>query len=171
MSSAQKQRNVLPDHIKKFIVESLACYDTPGQVAKAVKEEFDLDVTRQQCAAYDPTKVAGQDLSQPWQDLFYSTRKSLLEDEATIGIAHRPVRLRKLERLLERAEADDNLSMCKTVLELIRKEVNDPPKIGAQHICRPQYVGDKRTEELRLRFGGKPKTSGSHNAAEHAKAN
>lgn len=38
----------LNNEIKAFIVQALACFDTPSQVAKAVKQEFDLDVSRQQ---------------------------------------------------------------------------------------------------------------------------
>lgn len=161
MSLAQKQRNLLSDEVKKFIVESLACYDKPSQVAKAVKEEFDLDVTRQQCAAYNPTKVTGRELSQKWQDLFNSTRETFLENEASIGITHKAVRLRRLERLLDRAEAGGDLAMSKTILELIRKEMNDPPRPGTKVIEGPRSTGKDHLAHLKARYGGAARNSGA----------
>jgi len=50
----------LTDAHKHFIVQALACWDSPTQVAEAVREEFGVDVPRGQVAQYDPTKVAGR---------------------------------------------------------------------------------------------------------------
>ena len=47
----------LKEPVKIFIVQSLACRDTPQEVADAVKQEFGIEIGRQQVAAYDPTKV------------------------------------------------------------------------------------------------------------------
>ncbi|WAI82289.1 MULTISPECIES: DUF2280 domain-containing protein [Achromobacter] len=44
---------------QRFIVQELACYDSPQQVSDSVREEFGVDVPRTQVARYDPTKVAG----------------------------------------------------------------------------------------------------------------
>ena len=41
------ERTELPDEVKAFVVQALACFDTPSEVAKAVKEEFGLVVSRQ----------------------------------------------------------------------------------------------------------------------------
>lgn len=49
----------LPEPVKARIVQGLACFDTPSQVAKDVYAEFDLTVTPQHCESYDPTKAAG----------------------------------------------------------------------------------------------------------------
>ena len=43
----------LNSEVKGFIVQALACFDTPSQVAAAVREEFGIEVTRQQCEAQD----------------------------------------------------------------------------------------------------------------------
>ena len=48
---------------KYFIVRSLAVFNTPQETVLLVKEEFDLEVSRQQVETYDPTKRAGKDLS------------------------------------------------------------------------------------------------------------
>ncbi|MDR0070944.1 DUF2280 domain-containing protein, partial [Acinetobacter sp. 11520] len=48
---------------KLFIVQSLAVFNTPQETVSLVKEEFDIEVSRQQVESYDPTKFAGRDLS------------------------------------------------------------------------------------------------------------
>ncbi|MDR8258029.1 DUF2280 domain-containing protein, partial [Acinetobacter baumannii] len=40
---------------KLFIVRSLAVFNTPQETVSLVKEEFNIDVTRQQVETYDPT--------------------------------------------------------------------------------------------------------------------
>ncbi|WP_049058606.1 DUF2280 domain-containing protein, partial [Achromobacter xylosoxidans] len=65
----------LTEAYKRYIVQALACWDTPSQVAEAVKEEYGLDVPRMQVAQYDPTKVAGKDLAKKWVQLFHDTRQ------------------------------------------------------------------------------------------------
>lgn len=46
----------LNGEVKAFIVQALACFDTPSQVAEQVKKEFGLEVSRQQVESHDPTK-------------------------------------------------------------------------------------------------------------------
>jgi hypothetical protein len=43
----------LKDDVKAFIVQALACFDKPSQVAASVKEQFRLDVTRQQVESFE----------------------------------------------------------------------------------------------------------------------
>ncbi|MDU2882953.1 MAG: DUF2280 domain-containing protein, partial [Enterobacter sp.] len=38
----------LKGEVKAFIVQPLACFDTPSQVVELVKKEFGLSITRQQ---------------------------------------------------------------------------------------------------------------------------
>ncbi|ELY5205712.1 DUF2280 domain-containing protein, partial [Yersinia enterocolitica] len=47
----------LKPEVKAFIVQALACYDTPSQVVAQVKQEFSLTLTLQQVSSYDPTKA------------------------------------------------------------------------------------------------------------------
>ncbi|OTG85573.1 hypothetical protein B9T31_12190 [Acinetobacter sp. ANC 4558] len=63
---------------KVFIVRSLAQFMTPTEVVKDIKEKFNIDVSPQQVETYDPTKVAGADLSQEFIDLFSEARKEYL---------------------------------------------------------------------------------------------
>jgi hypothetical protein len=50
----------LKEPVKIFIVQALACRDTPQEVAELVKQEFGIITDRMQCASYDPTKAAGR---------------------------------------------------------------------------------------------------------------
>ena len=115
----------LPDEVKTFIVQALACFDPPSVVASAVKEEFDLVVTRQRVHSYDPTKKAGEDLGAELKAVFEATRKAFLEETASIGIANRAVRLRKLDRVAQKAEAAGNHMMVMGACEAAAKEVGD----------------------------------------------
>lgn len=45
----------LKDDIKYFIVQSLACYDTPLQVVESVKEEFGVTIERSHIQHVDPS--------------------------------------------------------------------------------------------------------------------
>ncbi|WP_338546861.1 DUF2280 domain-containing protein [Pseudomonas benzopyrenica] len=115
----------LSNDVKAFIVQALACFDTPSQVAAAVKEEFGIEVSRQQCESHDPTKYAGRDLAKRWRVLFEDTRKRFREETADIPIANRAHRLRTLGRMAEKAEGMRNLALTAQLLEQAAKEVGD----------------------------------------------
>lgn len=61
--------------IKYFIVVRLAHGDTLNEVVTDVKKEFGIEVTRQQCEAYDPTKRIAVNLGEKWKTLFWTERK------------------------------------------------------------------------------------------------
>jgi len=82
---------------KLFIVRSLAQFNTPQETVVLVKEEFEIDVSRQQCEAYDPTKRVGKDLSDELKKEFEVTRKDFLDAPQNIPIANLSVRLQRLE--------------------------------------------------------------------------
>ena len=116
---------ILSDEAKHFVVQRLAMFDTPSDVAKAVKEEFDLEITRQSIEAYDPGKRAGAALSQELRDLFEATRTTFLTDTAAIGVSHKVVRLRTLARLIETAEKRGNAVLAANLLVQVAKEMGD----------------------------------------------
>jgi hypothetical protein len=109
----------LTDEIKTFIVKGLACYDTPSQVAEAVKANFNIEITRQHVYAYDPG--ASQQMAPRWKELHAATRQAFLRETAEIGIAHRAVRLRKLDRLASRCERN-SVALALKCLEIAAKE-------------------------------------------------
>lgn len=115
----------LNNEVKAFIVQALACFDTPSQVAAAVREEFGIEVTRQKCEAHDPTKRAGKDLAKRWVVMFEDTRKRFREEVAEIPIANRAYRLRALGRMAEKAENMRNLALTAQLLEQAAKECGD----------------------------------------------
>ena len=111
------------DDVKTYVVQALACFDSPAVVAKAVKAEFDVVISPQAVEAYDPTKRAGRKLSQRFRLLFEETRKTFLEDTATIAISHRAVRLRALQRMADKAETQGNMVLASSLLKQAAEEV------------------------------------------------
>ena len=116
---------ILSDDAQTFVVQSLACYDTPTAVARAVKAEFGAEITKQAVEFYDPTKQAGRTLSEKWRTLFHATREAFIADTTAIGISHRSTRLRRLERLIDKAEAQGNTALSAQLLAQAAKEVGD----------------------------------------------
>ncbi|WP_368646850.1 DUF2280 domain-containing protein [Castellaniella ginsengisoli] len=112
----------LNDAAKRFIVQALACYDTPSEVSTALKDEMGVDVARTQVAQYDPTKVAGAKLSQKWRDLFEDTRKRFRDAVSEIPIADQAFRLRSLGKIYDRHMARGNVVAAAAVLEQAAKE-------------------------------------------------
>lgn len=112
----------LTDDVKAFVVQALACFDTPTQVANAVKEEYGIAIERMQVAAYDPTKFSGRSLSKKWREIFDATRKAFLEDQASIPIANQNFRLRALDRLYQNAASRGNAALAAQLLEQAAKE-------------------------------------------------
>lgn len=91
----------LKEPVKIFIVQSLACFETPQQVADAVKQRFGLEIERQQCENYDPTKYAGRNLSKKLKDLFDRTRTDFRENIEDIAIANKAFRLKELQGMYD----------------------------------------------------------------------
>lgn len=108
---------------KAFVVQALARFDTPTQVAEKVKEEFGLDVSRQLVHAYDPTKYAGRNLSEDLRRLFEDTRAHFLKAVDEIPIANKAMRLDSLNRMAARAEKQGNLGLAARLHEQAAKEM------------------------------------------------
>lgn len=115
----------LKNEVKIFIVQALACFDTPSQVAEAVKNEFGVVLTRQQVESHDPTKACSKGLAVKWQTLFNDTRTRFREETAEIPIANRAFRLRGLGRMAEKAESMRNLALTAQLYEQAAKECGD----------------------------------------------
>ena len=115
----------LKNEVKSFIVQALACFDTPSQVVESVKTEFGLVVTRQHVETHDPTKASGKGLAKRWVTMFEDTRKRFREETAEIPIANRAFRLRAMNRFVERAETMKNIVLAMQILEQAAKETGD----------------------------------------------
>lgn len=115
----------LKGEVKAFIVQSLACFDTPSQVVESVKKEFGLSITRQQVESHDPTKANGRGLAQKWVDMFNATRERFQTEISDIPIANKAYRLRVLDRMATRAEGMKNLALTAEIIEQAAKECGD----------------------------------------------
>ena len=115
----------LNNEIKAFIVQSLACFDSPSQVATAVKDGFGVVVSRQQVETHDPTRKSSKGLAKRWVTLFEDTRSGFRSEVVKEPIANRSMRLRALGRMLEEAEARGHIVMAMKLMEQAAKECGD----------------------------------------------
>ncbi|EKU39887.1 MULTISPECIES: DUF2280 domain-containing protein [Acinetobacter] len=105
---------------KLFIVQSLAAFNTPQETVSLVKEEFDIDVSRQQVESYDPTKFAGRDLSKELKEFFEKTREEYLSQPLNkISGANDIVQLKILSDLLWTKK--NNVTMTIKIVDQIQK--------------------------------------------------
>lgn len=107
------------------VVQALACFDSPAQVAAFLRKDHGVDIAPQSVEAYDPTKKAGAAIAAKWRALFEETRRAFLEDTSQIAISHRAVRLRALQRMAEKAEGSGNMVLAASLMEQAAKEVGD----------------------------------------------
>ncbi|MBD8669822.1 DUF2280 domain-containing protein [Pseudomonas lurida] len=136
----------LSSEVKTFVVQALACFDTPSQVVEAVHKEFSLSITRQQVESHDPTKVSGKKLADRWKTLFEQTRKRFREETEDIPIANRAFRLRAMNRFVEKAESMKNIGLAMQILEQAAKETGDIYVNRA----RKEEVGDELVIPTRI---------------------
>lgn len=115
----------LKPEVKAFIIQSLACFDTPSQVVESVKKEFGLTISRQQAEAHDPTKASSKGLAKKWIEMFHATRKRFLTETSDIPIANKAYRLRVLDRMATNAEKMKNYGMTSQLIEQAAKEMGD----------------------------------------------
>lgn len=110
---------------KIFIIQRLACFETPIDIIKALKEDYGVAVSAQALQGYDPTKYNGQNLSKKLRTAFEETRARFLDDIGSIAIANKAVRLRMLERMAVRAYDKGNSPLAAQLLEQAAKEVGE----------------------------------------------
>ncbi|HFX6347933.1 TPA: DUF2280 domain-containing protein [Acinetobacter nosocomialis] len=122
----------LKEPVKIFIVQALACRDTPQEVVEQVKQEFGVDISRSQCECYDPTKYSGRNLSKKFIELFESTREKFDQGLIDIPIASKYYRLKQYQKQLERTRN------VKTVLKILEQAAKD---IGGQFTNRQEITG------------------------------
>jgi hypothetical protein len=112
----------LSEDLKLFIVQALACFDSPSLVAQSVKDQYGVSVDRRQVESYDPTKAAGKTVAKKLRALFAETREAFLKEAAAVPVAKQVYRLRVLQRALDRAEKRGNDTMVLQILEQAAKE-------------------------------------------------
>lgn len=115
----------LTNEVKAFIVQGLATYMTATQVADAVNEEYQIEITRQAVSRYDPTKLSGQTLSDELKELFFSCRKTFQEDLQAIPIANKAYRLSLLNDMAIDALKSKNRPLVAALAEQAAKEMGE----------------------------------------------
>ena len=115
----------LKPEVKAYIIQMIACFDTPSQVVESVQKDFGISITRQQVETHDPTKVSGKTLAKKWVGLFHATRERFLNEISDIPIANKAYRLRVLHRMSTTAENLKNIGMTAQLLEQAAKEVGE----------------------------------------------
>ncbi len=123
----------LKEPVKIFIVQALACRDTPQEVADLVKQEFDVEIDRMQCSSYDPTKVAGRNLSKKYVQLFNDTRQKFDEGLIDIPIASKYYRLKQYQKQLEKTKN------ARTILKILEQAAKD---VGGQFTNKTEVTSE-----------------------------
>lgn len=123
---------VLKKEVKKYIVRSLAIFNTPTETSDLVNQEYGIQVTRQHCEKYDPTKRSGENLSEELKIEFEKTRQAYLDKPENIPIANKSVRLGHYQRLLDRTK---NSVMALKILEQAAKDM------GGQFTNKQEVTG------------------------------
>ncbi len=112
----------LTDEVKAFIVRGLACFETPTEVSRYVKDEFGIVVTASQVQAYDPTKRQGRSLSEKWRDKFEADRAAFRTRVDEIPLANLAFRLQELMKLYRKVASQGNVVAASSLLEQAAKE-------------------------------------------------
>jgi hypothetical protein len=110
---------------KRFLVRSLATFQTPTEAARAFAKKFDFEITRQVAETFDPTAAAGANLGEELTALFWETRKKAETEEQAVPIFWRAYRLRRRQAQLERFDAYREAAPAKAIglkLEVERRE-------------------------------------------------
>ena len=123
----------LKEPVKIFIVQALACRDTPQEVAEQVLQEFGVKVDRKQCQSYDPTKAAGKNLSKKFINLFNETREKFDAGLIDIPITQKFYRLRQYQKHLEKNARNTVMS-----LNIMKQAAQD---LGGQFTNRQEITG------------------------------
>ncbi len=113
----------LPTTIKRHVVRALACFDTPSEVVRQVREQFNVQITRASAQRYDPTRVAGETLSEELRTLFFDTRERFIEELEKLPRAHRATRLRRLESVYDEARDKGDRKSALAALALAAREM------------------------------------------------
>lgn len=130
----------LTSDIKTFIVQALACFDTPSQVAEAVRVRYGVTVSRQQVEMHDPTKRSSKGLAKRWVALFEDTRAAFREEIVAIPVANRAFRLRTLNRMVEKAEQEGRLVLAMQLMEQAARECGDSYSYRRTGPCRAPHT-------------------------------
>ncbi len=129
----------LEDVHRSFLVLEFSCFSTPTEAARALKQEFGIEISPQGAQHYDVTSGAGARAAKKWHDLFDVSRQAFLEEvQSSIPLAHKAVRIKELARAANTFKASKNYMAMARMLEQIAKEC------GNVHTNRHEFTGKDR---------------------------
>lgn len=139
----------LAEDVKIFIVERLAMFGRPLEIAAAVKEEFGIDIPRQQVEVYDPEKGC---VVKKWVALHAATRQAFTDKRAGLAITHRSWRLQQLEEMARETRKKKNYKLAKELLEQAAKEDGDFYVNNARAGAPVAESEEQRVQRMRAQF-------------------
>jgi|GEM_PF-5732363 len=109
--------------VKLFIIQELACFATQASVVKALKADYQLDVSAARIRYYDPTGKLGQGLAEDLKARFLEARKAFLENLPSIRLSNKAARIAMLDRMASLAEQRGQIPMVIACCEAVAKEM------------------------------------------------
>ena len=129
----------LEDVHRTFLVREFACFASPKEAARALKQEFGIEISPQGAQHYDVTSGAGARAAKKWHELFNISRAAYLEHvETRIPHAHKSVRIKKLAHAADAFEQNKNFMGMAAMLEKIAREM------GSAYTNRHEVTGRDR---------------------------
>ena len=86
---------------QEYVVRRLAAFDSPLAIARSLRAEFGIDISRNSIWRYDPTRY--RKCAARWKALFFAAREAMLRDKGQAAALDRAVRLRGRTRAALRA--------------------------------------------------------------------
>jgi hypothetical protein len=121
----------LPDRLKIVVLQRLAAFDTPSQVADFVRHEFGVEITRQSIEYYDPAK--NPRLPQKWREVFERERTRFFSEQERHPLDVRVFRQRVRLQLIKDHHA--NPALVRLLINDCAKDIGgifDTPRRGSR---------------------------------------
>jgi len=109
---------------KTEVVRRLAGFAQPNAIAKAMKEDFGIEITPQAIAYYDPTRYSTSPCPKRWSDLFWTMRAEFIASVADVGAAHPTVRVRRLDAMACAQMEKGNTAEARALLKQAADEMS-----------------------------------------------
>jgi len=121
--------NKLTDEQKTHVVQRLAGYESSASIAKWLRQECGVAISRQGVEYYDPTSYAGRHCAERWKELFHATRKAIADGYAEIGAANQMVRVCWLDAMARAAMDKGSFKLAADLLAQVAREMRETGKI------------------------------------------
>jgi hypothetical protein len=120
---------------KTYVVERLAVYDGPAEIAYGLKTKFGVDITPRSVAQYEPGMARGRRISEPLKALFWQIRRSYVLTDDKVYALDMPARLLLQERAAREAWAAGRYDIA----DEIEEAVSQACKAYAREFRRDPY--------------------------------